>query len=57
MKNFTLDRTYNSDDREINAIKKVLGKSIRKRSIGRPSRRWEDNTNIREIGYENGRWT
>jgi hypothetical protein len=41
-----------------NACKIVVGKSERKRSLGRPRRWWEDNIkiNIKEIGLEVVDW-
>jgi hypothetical protein len=37
----------------------LVGKSERKRPLGRPRRRWEDNIRIdvREIGWEGVDWT
>ena len=41
-----------------NAYRVLLGKPERKRSLGRPRRRWEDNIKIdlREVGCDPGYW-
>jgi hypothetical protein len=41
-----------------NAYKIVVGKPERKRSLGKPRRRWEDNIrmDLREIGWEGVDW-
>jgi hypothetical protein len=41
-----------------NAYNILVGKSKRKRQLGRPRRRWEDNIskNLREIGWEGVNW-
>jgi hypothetical protein len=37
----------------------LVGKPVRKRPLGRPRSRWEDNirTNLREIGWEDVDWS
>jgi hypothetical protein len=42
-----------------NAIKILVGKHVRRRLLGRPRHRWEDNMyykRIREIGWEGVDW-
>jgi hypothetical protein len=39
-----------------NAYRILMGKSERKRSLGRPRRRWVDNIEIREIGWDGMDW-
>jgi hypothetical protein len=41
-----------------NAYRILVGKPERKRSLGRPRRRWEDNTrmDLREIGWDGMDW-
>jgi hypothetical protein len=41
-----------------NAYRILVGKPERKRLLGRPKRRWEDNIamNLREIGWDGMHW-
>jgi hypothetical protein len=49
---------YSTQGRDEKCIKNVVGKLEGKRSLGRPRRRWEDNTrmDLRRMGLEGVDW-
>ena len=53
-----MDRTLARIELSRNAYRVLVGKSKRKRPLGRPRRRWEDNIKMdsREVSFDPGEW-